>query len=151
MQQNQFYPLHASRRFDELRPELDEAQQSLLYSELGTMSYGAWLDWTEANRAEISRYDYLTKTERAHRLLQNDASSPQTLFLHYACIQTELWRVRLAERYFHLPPSGAPLDTHQQHREMLLAVAASYWDYDPRDLWPFEYPEESQAYPFQQN
>jgi hypothetical protein len=151
VQQNQFYPLHASRRFDELRLELDEAQQSQLYNALGTMSHGEWLDWSEANRAEISQYDCLTKTERAHRLLHSNSVSSKALLLHYACIQTELWRVRLAERYFHLPPSGAPLDTHQQHREMLMAVAASYWDFDLRDLWPFDFPEASQENPFQQN
>ena len=137
-----FYPRHVSDRAEALICELDSAQIRQLHNELKTKISEGLFDWLEASRGEIARYDYLSRTERK-ALLQNPAE-PATLLLHYACIFLELWRARLTWKYFHLPPSGGPLETAEEQREMMLAVVASYREYDPRDLWPFEGPDDDE-------
>ncbi|MEN9481018.1 MAG: hypothetical protein RLZZ298_2413 [Pseudomonadota bacterium] len=145
--QNAWYPRHVSDRVDELIDELDAAQCELLYDELGKETIGDWFVWIEEQREAISGYDGLSRTQRKRRL--GKSADTSTLKLHHACVFVELWRARTTSSYFHLPPSGGPLDTEEAQRRMMLAVVASFNDASAiRDLWPFEFPEGIQALPF---
>ena len=148
-QESAFYPLGFSDRAAVLIEELDATQALQLYNELKTRTYEDWLDWLEDARAEIAKYDYLTRSERKARLQK--PTDIQSLFLHHACVFVELWRARLAREYFHLPPSGGPLETAEEQREMMLAVAVSYHKYHHRDLWPFECPDCVDLFPFRRD
>ncbi len=145
-QENAWYPVHESDRADELISELDEVQLVELYDALHTKTFGEWLGWIEEKRADICKYDYLSRAERKRKLLKHEGCT--TLMLHHACIYIELWRTRTAKRYFSFPPSGAPIDTPVAQREMMLAVLAAYQDFDMRDIWPFEVLDEKTNYPF---
>lgn len=147
-QENPWRPAHVSDRADELRAELDEEQLGLLFRELQTMSYAEWLAWIEAKRAAICRYDYSSPAERRRQLRK--PGGIEVLMLHHACAWLELWRARTAQRFFPLPPAGAPLDSPERHREMLLACLASLHDLDERDQWPFDLPEGEDQYPFRE-
>lgn len=146
--QNPWYPRHVSDRADELIEELDEKQCQRLYDELQKEAIGEWFVWLEEKREEIAAYDDLSRAQRKHRL--NKPADTSTLKLHHACVFVELWRARLTTSYFHLPPSGGPLEAQEDHRRMMLAVVASYNDpLSVQDLWPFEFPEDLQYLPFQ--
>lgn len=149
-QKNPEYPKRVSPRADALIAELDAAQRRRLYDELKATPLQEWFDWLVSERKEIARYDSLTAAERQTRLRSAADISVQNSpgRLQHACVYIELWRARMQQRYFHLPPSGLPLDTPERHREMLLAALASYNDYSPDDLWPFEYPKGESANPF---
>jgi hypothetical protein len=54
----------------------------------------------------------------------------------------------MEKEYFSLPRRGLPLNGPESHREMMLAVVASYNAFDMRDLWPFELPEGEDQLPF---
>jgi hypothetical protein len=144
-QKNAWYPAHESERADELISELDKAQLLELYEALQSQTLVEWWEWIEEKRADISEYDYLSRTER-RKLLKHEGSA--TLMLHHACIYIELWRSRTVKRYFSFPPSGVPIDTPVAQREMMLAVVASYQDFDMRDIWPFEVLYGKNNYPF---
>lgn len=145
--QNPWYPRHVSDRADELIEELDATQCRLLYDELQKETIGEWFVWLEEQREAISQYDELRRTQRKRRL--GKAADTSALKLHHACIFVELWRSRMTTSYFHLPPSGGPLDTTEDHRRMMLAVVASYNDpLAVHDLWPFEFPEDVHPVPF---
>jgi hypothetical protein len=144
--ENPWYPRHVSDRADELCDELDEVQLRQLYDALKNKTLSEWLIWLEEARAEVAKYDWLRRAERKRRLQKR--TSPEVLLLHHACVFVELWRARMESRYFHLPPRGLPLNEPEAHREMLLAVLASYNAFDARDLWPFEFPEGEDHLPF---
>lgn len=144
--ENPWYPRHVSDRVDELLDELGETQCAQLYEELKKTTLGDWFVWLESAREEVSVYDSLSHFKRRQRLAKK--SSVVDLKLHHACIFIELWRTRTANAYFSLPPSGAPLDTEERQREMMLAVVSSYNNFELRDLWPFEFPNDVDLFPF---
>lgn len=146
IRENPWYPAHVSDRADELISELDEAQLRLLYNELQTMSCLEWFAWLEAERGSICKHDWLNRAERQARLRK--PGEVAHLRFQHACVWLELWRARTQMHYFHLPPSGLPLDTPEQHREMMLKVVASYHDYDERDFWPFDLPDGVESFSF---
>lgn len=145
--QNPWYPRHVSDRAEELIEELDAKQCRQLYDELQKQTVSEWLFWLEEQREDIYQYDVLTRTQRIRRLGKPTDSS--TLKLHHACVFVELWRARMTSSYFHLPPSGRPLDATEDQRRMMLAVLASYNDsLSIQDLWPFETSEDEHPVPF---
>ncbi len=149
LRQSAWYPRHVSDRADELIDEPGEAQLRQLYDALKTITVGEWMTWLSDFREEICEYDALRPAERK-RLLQPVAPSVpiDALRLHHACIFVELWRTRMNNDYFHLPPRGMPIDDPESQREMMLAVVASYYEYDAHDLWPFELPDDETGLPF---
>lgn len=146
LNENPWYPRHVSDRADELLDELNEVQCRQLYEELKQTTLAGWLTWLEEARTEVARYDGLTRAKRRQHLLKQP--SVADLKLHHACVFVELWRTRTTNAYFSLPPSGAPLDTDEVQREMMLAVVSSYNNFELRDLWPFEFPSDVDLFPF---
>ncbi len=134
-----WYPRHASDRADELIDELDEQQRDALYLALKDKTLTEWHIWLEDARASVLAYDAFTRGRRAKKL----KSSASSLELHHACIYLELWRARLSRHFRPLPPNGLPIDTPNLQRELMLEVLASSNAFDPRDLWPFEYPADA--------
>lgn len=146
LRENVFYPRHVSDRADELLDELEEEQVLQLYNELKTKTYAEWLDWLEDARAEISKYDHLSRAARKRELQK--LPDIKTLLLHHACVYVELWREFLNHNYFSLPPAGE-VDTPESQREMMLAVVAAYNHPDLlRALWPFSHPSIEDRFPF---
>lgn len=144
--ENPWYPRHVSDRVDELLDDLDETQSRQLYDELKKITLGDWFAWLEDTRNEVSKYDSLSRAKRRQRLAKS--ASVADLKLHHACVFVELWRTRTTNAFFSLPPSGAPLDTDENQREMMLAVVSSYNNFEFRDLWPFEFPNDVALLPF---
>jgi hypothetical protein len=132
--------------------ELDETQRQQLLDALGTMSYAEWLDWLEASRVVICRYDALKPSERKRQFAKRAQAFADSdpLLLHHACIWLELWRARISTRFLPLPPAGLPLDSPESQRQMMLAVVAAYHDYDLLDFWPFDTPEVEDSFPFRE-
>jgi len=147
--ENPWYPRHVSDRADQFLDELDETQCGQLYNELKKTTLGDWFVWLEAARKEVSIYDSLSHVKRRQRLAKQP--SVIDLKLHHACVFIELWRTRTTNVYFSLPPSGAPLDTDERQREMMLAVVSSYNNFELRDLWPFEFPNDVDLFPFRES
>jgi len=147
--ENPWYPRHVSDRADELLDELDETQCRRLYDELKQTTLGEWFTWLEETRHEVSEYDSLTRAKRKQRLAAHPTVS--NLKLHHASVFVELWRIRTTNAYFSLPPSGLPLVTDERQREMMLAVVSSYSNFELLDLWPFDFPEGVDAFPFHES
>lgn len=141
-----WYPRFASDRADELIAELDAGQQSRLLGGLKTRTYAEWLTWLGDARGEIATYDGLSRAQRTRRL--QPRPDTEILLLHHACIFVELWRARLDRQYCHLPPYGPPLESHENHRSMMVNIMTAFDRYDPRDLWPFDSPEDAGWFPF---
>lgn len=146
---NPWYPRLVSDRADELLDELEENQCRQLYDDLKTTTLADWFVWLEEARNEVSRYDGLSRAKRRQRLAKHP--SVADLKLHHACIFVELWRTRTTNAYFSLPPSGAPLDSDERQREMMLAVVSSYNNFELRDLWPFAFPSDVDPFPFHES
>jgi hypothetical protein len=140
--QNPWYPRHVSDRADALIEELDPAQIQQLGDALQSTTFAEWSAWLEEKRAEIGEYDELSLAGRRRRLQKPDRL--YALRLHHACVFVELWHARTHASYFHFPPHGDGAQTPQAQRAMMLAVMASYSQIDPRDLWPFEFPENAE-------
>lgn len=115
LKQNACHPRHVSDRVNELIEEIEATQCQLLYDELKKGTIREWFVWLEEQRDTISAYDELPRAPRKRRL--GKSADASTLKLHHACVFVELWRTRLTTSYFHLPPSGGPLDTGRLNEE----------------------------------
>jgi hypothetical protein len=145
-QENAWHPWHVSDRATELSEELDEAALRRLYDSLRVKTLSEWLTWLEDARKDITKYDWQKARDRKRHLQKNPTS--EALMLHHACIFIELWRTRLNNQYFPLPPRGLPIDGPESQREMMLAVLTSYNALDKTDLWPFRFPDGEDQLPF---
>lgn len=149
LKENAWYPRHVSDRADVLLDELDEEQVLRLYNELKTKTYAEWIGWLEDARADISKYDNLSRAARKRQLQKRPDT--KTLLLHHACVYVDLWRELLNQKYISLPPAGE-IDTPESQREMMLAIVAAYNDPDLlRALWPFAHPSIDDRFPFQRD
>lgn len=140
---NPWYPRFESDYADALIEELSEAQCLQLYGAVQSMTYPEWTDWMSANSAAIALYDASTANERAQALASIPGSDG--VMLHYACVYSELFRIRFLHHYGVFPERlGEPV--HQ--RDMLRAAVLAYQTIDVRCYWPFEYPENADPFPF---
>lgn len=120
-----------------------------LYDGLKLTTHGNWFGWLEEARDEVSKYDRLSSIRRQQRLAKHQSIAD--LKLHHASIFVELWRVRTTNAYFSGSLIGTSLDTDENQREMMLAVVSSYNNFELRDLWPFEFPNDADQFPFRES